>query len=102
MLILALLLWQTDPRYGPMNDRLEEFCYQEARCIARERSALKQFMGIMVMYDAPQTTAQNCMRAATAPRKGKRLTNWTMATTCLRNWSKGRPSVVKRGLNRPS
>lgn len=59
-------------------------------CIAAQRQALKHYLGIWVMFDAPKAAAERCMRAA---KTGAHV-DWVKAEACLRAWSGGRRATL--------
>lgn len=89
--IAALALAAARPT---MAAEIRVFCRQEPKCAAEQMDAVHHFLGRSAMYEAPPAVEERCMRAG---RIGHHV-NWLVAYACIRDWSKGRDTIVARKL----
>lgn len=76
-----------------INRSIAVICSNDAACIAEQRQALKNYLGYSVIFNAPRSTMEACMRSATNSEK---ITNWVTARSCMKKWSEARKSAVPR------
>lgn len=81
----------------PVARDIHAYCREQPRCIAQQLEAARHFLGTSVMYDAPQAVTEGCMRAG---RRGGGV-DWTASLACMRRWTRGRDSVIAKGMKTP-
>lgn len=93
MMLIVMIASAVAAAQTPAARDIERLCRSEPACVADQRQSLKHFLGMLVVFDGGEADAERCMRAA---RTNARLIDWTAAEQCLRDWSKGRKSLIPR------
>jgi hypothetical protein len=93
MIALALLLAAANP---PIGRDIHAFCHERPACVSTQLEAARHFLGTSVMFDAPKSVMEGCLRRG---KIGPHV-DWTVSLRCLRSWTKGRRNIVERGMTR--